>query len=400
MTSSLLSSVHILQMEDIDADELLTVLRYASGKYDGLKVAFVCDNAPIAKRDALVKTLSSRISLEVFDRVRPNPHTEDIQSMFEDARFKGTDAIVAIGGGSVMDSAKALAMLSENGGTLEAYLGNAPSRKIEKKSLPLVAIPTTAGTGSEVTRVGVYTAENGRKFTLGSPLMLAHTALLCGSFIDSVPAGLCASTGLDALDHALESIWNKNATPITRHAAEEAAIAVLTTLPELYRAIVEKKADRRGLQKDMLAASCMAGIAFSITGTAAGHAISFVLSEDWHVPHGTACAFTLAEIFDWACDKNRRDARSAETVKSLARISRHFNPEIDGEAKLVAKLRDTITALTAEMKIPQKFSEIGVSVSEGELDEKFARVFEDPKMHNQVPAFDTASLHELLKTKL
>jgi len=393
MISSLLSTVHILQTEDIQSDELLTVMQYASGKYDGLKAAFVCDNAPIPKRDSLIKELSGLITLNIFDKVQPNPHTEDIQAMFSDTRFAGTDVIVAVGGGSVMDSAKALAMLAVNGGQLEEYLGNTPSRKIEKKSLPLIAIPTTAGTGSEVTRVGVYTAQSGRKFTLGSPLMTAHTALLCGSFIDSMPPSLCASTGLDALDHALESIWNKNATPITRHAAEQAAIAVLTTLPQLYRAIVNKKNDRRQLQKDMLSASCMAGIAFSITGTAAGHAISFVLSEDWHVPHGTACAFTLPEVFDWACTEK-------STVHSLAAIEQHFHPEEYNEKKLVALLRETVTGLIAEMKIPQKFSDLKIELTESEIDAKFERTFSDPKMHNQLPAVTPAALHKILKGKV
>jgi len=393
MTSSLLSTVHILQMEDISTEELLTVLRYASGTYDNLKIAFVCDNAPIPKRDTLLRELSDTVTVEVFNTVQPNPHTEDIQSMADDGRFSDTDSIVAVGGGSVMDSAKALAMLAVNGGVLEEYLGNTPVRKIEKRSLPLIAIPTTAGTGSEVTRVGVYTSRSGRKFTLGSPLMSAHTALLCGSFIDTIPAPLCASTGLDALDHALESIWNKNATPVTRHAAERAAIAVLTTLPELYRAIVHKKQDRRQLQKDMLAASCMAGIAFSITGTAGGHALSFVLSEDWHVPHGTACAFTLPEIFDWACaDK--------ETVKSLAAIERHFHPEIAEEEKLVQLLRQTISSLIAEMNIPQKFRDLNISLHEDDLDERFSRTFSDPKMHNQLPVLTKESLHRILKGKL
>lgn len=393
MITSLLSNVHILQMEDISAEDLLTILQYAAGKYDGLKVAFVCDNAPIPKRDTLVKELSGYVDLNVFDKVQPNPQTVDIQAMADDTNFSGTDVVVAIGGGSVMDSAKALAMLAVNGGKLEDYLGNSPACKIEKKSLPLIAIPTTAGTGSEVTRVGVYTAGSGRKFTLGSPLMHAHTALLCGSFIDSIPPSLCASTGLDALDHALESIWNKNATPITRHAAEEAAIAVLTTLPKLYRAIVNKQADRRQLQKDMLTASCMSGIAFSITGTASGHAISFVLSEDWHVPHGTACAFTLPEVFDWACT-------DSNTVKSLARIEKHFHPEESDEKKLVSMLRQTVVSLIEEMNIPQKFSDLKIEISENELDEKFERTFSDPKMHNQIPALTKESLHEILKGKI
>ncbi|MCI1208473.1 MAG: iron-containing alcohol dehydrogenase [Treponema sp.] len=393
MISSLLSTVHLLQMDDIKASELLKILRYLSGSPRNPKIALVCDNAPIPKRDHLISELEQLAAIEIFNQVQPNPHTTDIQTMFTDKRFKDIDVVFAIGGGSVMDSAKALAMLAGNGGDIEGYLGNSPRYKIEKKGLPLLLIPTTAGTGSEVTKVGVYSSAKGRKFTLGSPLMQADAALLCGSFIDSIPPSLCASTGLDALDHALESIWNKNSTPITRTAAIDAAIAVLETLPELYAAITENKKDRRPLQKKMLAASCMAGIAFSITGTASGHALSFVLSEDYHIPHGTACAFTLPEIYNWSI-------RNKDTVHCLAQIQKHFTPEINTERELTERLFHTITDLIHNMNIPQKFSDLNIQMTEEALDKNFSRAFSDPKMHNQLPPLDTTSLHQILKEKL
>lgn len=272
MINSMLTPVHVLAFEDVEAFQLHQILGNAAGRFSDLTVALVRDNAPIPHRDTLIESLGDYCAVVSFDKVRPNPSCSDIMEMFDAPGFKKADVVLAIGGGSVLDSAKALAMLATNGGELEQYLGNQPQRSVTEKALPLVLLPTTAGTGSEVTKVGVYTSDSGRKYTLGSPLMLAHTALLVGSFIDTVPPALCASTGLDALDHALESIWNKNATDITRRAAEDAAIEVLTWLPRLYRAASEKKVDRL-VQQKMLQASCMAGIAFSITGTAAGHAI-------------------------------------------------------------------------------------------------------------------------------
>jgi alcohol dehydrogenase class IV len=393
MIGSLLSNVHILSFEDLCNDQLLNILSFASGKRKDIRLAIICDKAPIPKRDSLIKELKENCVVSVFDTVRPNPLCTDIMEMYNTKEFENTDIILSIGGGSVLDSAKALAMLSTNKGSLEDYLGNTASRKITEKNLPLVLIPTTAGTGSEVTKVGVYTDPTGRKYTLGSPLMQAHTALLVGSFLDSIPPSLCASTGLDALDHALESIWNKNATEITILAAEQAAIEVLATLPKLYRSIVEKKEDRKELQKQMLNASCLAGIAFNITGTASGHAISFILSEEWHVPHGAACAFTLLEVFDWACQEGRNRA-------SLARISSHFNPEMKDESELIAKLRSTIASLIVEMKVPQTFKELGVPLQEQEIEAMFKRSFTDPKMHNQLPPMREKALYEMLGRKL
>ena len=393
MISSLLSSVHILQFENLSGKDLFQILSFASNKQKGLKVAAIFDNAPIPTRESLLADLAKYCTIVEFDSVEPNPKSSDIQGMYEDPRFKEADLVLGIGGGSVLDSAKALAMLGTNGGTLDTYLGNTAKSKIEKKNLPLVLIPTTAGTGSEVTKVGVYSDFTGRKHTLGSPLMSAHTALLVGSFLDSIPPALCAATGLDALDHALESIWNKNATPITRNAAESAAIAVLTHLPPLYRAIVQKRENRRLLQKEMLVASTMAGIAFNITGTAAGHAISFILSEQWHVPHGAACAFSLLEVFDWA-------KKTQENKSSLARISQHFHPQETDEQKLITLLRDQISALMQEMHIPHTFKDLGVKLEQEEIEVLFARSFSDPKMHNQMPPMHESDLYALLSTKL
>ncbi|NBK21227.1 MAG: iron-containing alcohol dehydrogenase [Spirochaetia bacterium] len=393
MISSLLSGVHILQYENLSGRDLFQALSFATGKREGLKIAAIFDNAPIPLRESLLAELAEYCTINSFDAVKPNPKSSDIQSMFDDPRFKEADLVLGIGGGSVLDSAKALAMLGTNGGDLNEYLGNSPKRKIEKKNLPLVLIPTTAGTGSEVTKVGVYSDATGRKHTLGSPLMSAHTALLVGSFLDSIPPSLCAATGLDALDHALESIWNKNATAITRSAAEAAAIAVLTHLPPLYRAIVQKKEDRRSLQKEMLVASTMAGIAFNMTGTAACHAISFILSEEWHVPHGSACAFSLLEVFDWA-------AENQETKSSLARIAKPFHPGTTDENELVIKLRGQIETLMQEMKIAHTFRQLGVELKQEDIPALFARSFSDPKMHNQVPPMHESDLYALLSAKL
>lgn len=394
MISSPLTTVKIVEKTMISSAELLGFAEKISNSKKP-RIVVVCDNAPIDSKDALIKGLKELCETSVLNRVQPNPLVTDITQMF--SNVDDPQVVIGIGGGSVLDSAKAISMLCTNGGDLEDYLGSSPCRRIEKPSLPLILMPTTGGTGSEVTKVGVYTSRTGRKYTLGSPLTQASLAILNAQFLLYAPPGLCASTGLDALDHALESIWNKNANTQTISAAQEAAIEVLRFLPRVYkssqRILNGEKPTSLDLElrKDMLVASCKAGIAFSVTGTAAGHALSFVLSENWHVPHGTACAFTLPGVFDLA-------VKNADNVRNLAPIAAYFHPETTDPNALVAYLRKMIETMMDEMKQPRRFSDLNVFMAKKEIDKEFARSFDDPKMHNQLPTATKENIYPILET--
>lgn len=392
MISSELSPLRVIERRHLIKADLLKVLGLGQGTS---RLAIVTDNAPIEAKNIFLSKFTPEEAV-VFDQVQPNPHVTDIMQMFSDPRLAGCSAIIGIGGGSVLDSAKALAMLKTNGGDLSDYLGSAPSRKIEKRCAPLMLIPTTAGTGSEVTKVGVYTSQTGRKYTLGSPLMHAHQAMLVQDFIMKAPPALVASTGLDALDHALESIWNKNARPETLELSRKAAIEVLSTLHQMYDYSVSVKNGKvptdldYKLARTMLHASCMAGMAFNLTGTAAGHALSFVLSESWHVPHGVACAFTLNGVFDLSCSVE-------STCVELARVSRHFHPEESDTTTLVGLLKEDIRKLTDDLRQPRCFADLGITIGKEEIPSNFERSFSDPKMHNQLPAATPENIYPLLE---
>lgn len=378
--------VKIVQVDSLDSKtllkECLTLVK--SVKH----ITFIVDNAPIEAKNTLLKEIKDIANVTILDEVQPNPRTIDIKNMA--SKIKATSIIVGIGGGSVMDSAKALAMLMTNGGDLEDYLSNNPKRKIEKESLPLVLIPTTAGTGSEMTKVGVYTSQSGRKYTLGSPLMHAKKAILNTEYILNMPPALIASTGADALDHALETIWNKNANDETRKLAIEVSISIIENLLNMYNGAVNKNQNVEYC-RNMLLASAVAGATFSTTGTAAGHALSFVLSEDFHVPHGSACAFTLLDIFKMSKD--------LESVKApLVQISKAFF-EDDDENVLISKLYDKLNSMFKEMKLPTTFKELGVQINKDEIDEHFNRAFDDPKMWNQIPKATKENIYPFLVEK-
>ncbi len=389
MISCSLSPLKVVERKHITKAELKRIVG------DQGRIAIVTDNAPIDSKNELIASFKESEAV-VFDKVQPNPRTVDIMAMFKDKRFKDCTTIVGIGGGSVLDSAKALAMLKTNGGNLDDYLGNSPKRKITKRCAPLVLLPTTAGTGSEATKVGVYSSESGRKYTLGSPLMHAHQAVLVQDFVIKAPPALVASTGLDALDHALESIWNKNAKPETLKLSIAAAIEVLSNLKTMYDTSVAIRGGKQievsdyTASRKMLHASCLAGMAFNLTGTAAGHALSFVLSETWHVPHGTACAFTLDGVFKLSLE-------SFTTQENLAKVARHFHPELKDTESLVKALQKDVADLRVYLRQPQKFSDLGIQITAEQIDENFERSFDDPKMWNQVPKATKENIYPLLE---
>ena len=378
--------VKIVQKDSLSAKELLKECLELDPKLK--HITFIVDNAPIEAKATLLKEIKNIANVTVLNKVQPNPRTNDIKKMADEIQF--TSIIVGIGGGSVMDSAKALAMLMTNGGELEDYLSNNPKRKIEKESLPLVLIPTTAGTGSEMTKVGVYTSLSGRKYTLGSLLMHAKKAILNTEYIINMPPALIASTGADALDHALETIWNKNASDETRNLAIEVSIDIISNLLKMYNGAQNKNQDIDSC-RNMLLASAMAGATFTTTGTAAGHALSFILSEDFHVPHGSACAFTLLDIYKMSL--------SIDSVKkALSEIAKAFFDDSD-EDVLTSKLLNKLEEMFKLMKLPTNFKELGVEISKEEIDNHFSRSFDDPKMWNQIPKATKENIYPFLVAK-
>ncbi len=407
MLNVLLSPTKFVSFVDMSPGDLAQAVFFVGEGRNpgtGLRVVLVRDSRASPMIDELGAGLAARYDLVVLDRIQPNPLARDISIMADECDLARVDVVVGIGGGSTMDSAKALAMLAGNGGDLEGYLGPSPARTVQRKGRPLILVPTTAGTGSEATKVGVYTAASGRKFTLASPYLQADAALLSGSLAASMPPVLVASTGFDALSHALESLWNKNATPVTIEAATEAAVMILKTLPTAYDAAVKTAtmptdgaskaamtATRNGIALKMLEAAASAGIAFSITGTALVHALSFVLSEDWHVPHGTACAFTLEDAY-------RLQAVDPEIESRLAAIGVRLYPDTPGSSMSI-RLLDRIIALKKEMKLPSKFSDLGISINEKLIVQSFGRAFDDLKMANSYPVVSPAQIYSMLGAK-
>ena len=231
--------------------------------------------------------------LLVIDDVVPNPDYALLQEQC--ARFADLDGsvevIVAIGGGSVLDSAKVFAAAAGDFGRVRRRLeGQAASDALS--AIPIIAVPTTAGTGSEVTCwATVWDQDAGKKHSLALPDLYAETAIIDPALMIGKPRALTISTGLDALSHALESIWNVNANPVSARLAVAAARGMLENLPALAAEL-----QNVDLRTTVAQAALFAGLAFSNTKTALAHNLSYPITLRYGVPHGIACSFTLAVV--------------------------------------------------------------------------------------------------------
>lgn len=230
--------------------------------------------------------------LLVVDDVAPNPDIALLEGQVSRmAAVDGAPVIVALGGGSVIDSAKVFAAARGDFATMVAYL----KKQTAANTLvpwPIIAVPTTAGTGSEVTCwATVWDAGNGAKRSLAHPGLYPQYALVDSDLMIGKPRELTIQTGLDALSHALESLWNRNANPVSAAFAVAAARGVLSTLPLLAGDLRNPQ-----LRERMARASTLAGFAFSSTKTAIAHSLSYPITLKHGVPHGIACSFSLPMI--------------------------------------------------------------------------------------------------------
>ena len=268
----------------------------------------------------------------VFGGVEQNPQLSGVVETARLAREHKADAVIGIGGGSAIDTAKlAAAIALGEGEALEYYRGERP---FPAERLTIVAVPTTAGTGSEVTQVSVISHGTEKK-TINNPAFMPKAAIVDPLLSGTVPPRTTMNTGLDAMAHALEGYWSKNHQPISDLMAVEAVRLVLENLETAWRDGANMEA-----RSNMAFASLLGGLSFALPKTAGSHACSYPLSEDYHLPHGEACAFTLDSFV-----RINADARLEELCRRVGLKGTDELAERIAALKELAGLRRTLSDL-------------------------------------------------------
>ena len=257
---------------------------------------------PEARQLGLVRKLEDLLGPQlagVIDDVKPNPDVAELRAIHEDywADPSAGDVLLAVGGGSAIDTAKALMVGTASGRFEELVTALAAGKGLTPtKVKTLIAVPTTAGTGSEVTPwATIWDRLAQKKYSLHLPETWPDVALIDPELMLTLPASVTLQSGLDALSHALESIWNVNANPLSDTFAVAAVHDILDVLPRLM-----KRLDDVELRGRMALAALKAGMAFSNTRTALAHSISYEMTLRYGLPHGIACSFPLPMVLERA----------------------------------------------------------------------------------------------------
>ena len=258
--------------------------------------------------DEMIKE-SKGLLKAAYGDISPNPDVEEVDRCVKMIREEGIDFIVALGGGSSMDAAKAAATIALTEDSIRKYHGT--GEKVPQEHLPLIAIPTTAGTGSEVTCVSVLTdRKNKKKSPIVSDGFYPDVAIIDPELTYTMPPQVTAGTGIDVLSHAIEGYWSKGHQPICDALAIHAADLVFQYLYKAYKNPTDEEA-----REKMCEASVIAGLAFTLPKTTSSHACSFPLTNLHHIPHGEACGLTL-DYFA-RINKNADGGRVLELAKKL-----------------------------------------------------------------------------------
>ena len=315
------------------------------------------------------------------DSVKENPGLTDLQADINHLKNSRFEAIVAFGGGSAMDAAKALRMgLAIKGKYTLAELLENPILHKSAKQVPLYALSTTAGTGSEVTPFAtVWNHETKKKLSLADDSVFPSVAIVDAELTDIAPINVTISTGLDAINQAAESIWNKNANGITLALATRALKLGLAALPLLAEG-KGGKAERAQMSE----ASLLAGLAISHTRTALCHSISYPLTAHFDVPHGLACAFTMPEVckLNLSTDDGRFiELAQALTGKAEPKLLYDVFSELNRKLHVAKQVRayitelDDLLALQSEMHNPSRAVNNLAVLEEGSLEEILSKAW-------------------------
>lgn len=313
---------------------------------------------------------------EIFSDIQPNPTVDNTDACANLMRDKQYDFAVAIGGGSILDCAKVACFVASTDGTTSEYFHK--EKPITHVGLPLIAVPTTSGTASEITNVSVLTdTARNLKAPIASEYLYPTYALVDPELTISCPPHVTAASGIDVLAHSLEAYYGKKHQPYTDMAAERAATLVFQYLLKAFQ-----EPNNLEARAKMSEASVTAGMAFNLTQTAAAHACSYPLTQNFGIPHGEACAFTLAEFW-------RVNSAHPTEGERLQQFSKRLG------FKDANELADQIDYIKKEMGLRTTLEEVGVT-SENLLDELVANSFA-PNMQNNPVQIVPENLKDLYK---
>ena len=287
------------------------------------------------------------ITYDVYDNIKPNPTIENVTSGVATCKSAGADVIVAVGGGSVIDTSKAIATIMTNPefSDVRSLEGLAPTKH---PCLPIIAVSTTSGTAAEVTINYVITdVEKNRKFVCVDPHDIPIIAIIDPDMSASMPTGLCASTGMDALVHAVEGYITKGAWELTD-------MLHLKAIEIIGRSLRSAVAGEYAGREAMSVGQYIAGMGFSNVGLGIVHSMAHPLSAVYDIPHGKACAMLLTAVLKFNAPE------TGAKYREIARVMGVPNVDAMDESTYRQAAIDVIQKLADDVGIPKSLSEAGV----------------------------------------
>lgn len=321
---------------------------------------FIATDAGLVKAgliDIIISVLmEGKIETVVFSDVEPNPQADTIMKGANLYKEKSCDMIIAVGGGSSMDFAKAVGIVATHSGHILDFRRG--GTKEIKNPIPLLfAIPTTVGTGSEVTAVSIVTDKSvGRKYGVASPNLIPKIAFIDPLLTTTLPKNQVSSTAVDALVHAIEAYTSVKSTPISDGLALQAIRMIKEYLPASYG-----QPDNIEARAQIHLASTVAGLSFSLAGLGLVHSCSHPMSAVYNVPHGIANAIFLPYVIEYNLICN---------TKKFADVARIFNVELTLKDDNIAanELPDLLRSLLISVNIPKDFNFLEIKVTDEIID--------------------------------
>ena len=321
-----------------------------------------------------------------FNDYTINPKVEDIKKGLDLFRKEKCDVIVAIGGGSVIDIGKCISLFSTNQGNIEDFI--LKKVKIKQRGIPLIRIPTTAGSGSEATHFAVvYIGKI--KYSLAEPkYMQPQFVIVDAQFTLSLPNNVSAVSGMDAFCQAIESYWNINSTRKSKKYAKKAIGLIINNILKVI-----KNPDKKSRFNMSLAAN-FAGKAINITKTTACHAISYPITSFFNVPHGHAVALSLPSMIVFNSEVSRKDILDPRGIKYVKKTMKEIISMIG--ATTFNEAKELITQLMEDIGLETKLKNLGIKTEE-DINLIIKNGFNPDRVKNNPRKLTEAELRKILE---